>query len=954
MMKYVSRLLLLIVVFQHGLVFAYDEEYVHPAINENAALQSKLEIVLDNLGFTEGLDKNFSGLGERISVKEWFKKGGTDEDDDPRYVEHFHIPLQPWENAGLWDSTLQVFKNSCLIWAQRADNNYSWQEAREQYYLALTTGSEAHYADSFKTLGQIMHLVSDMAVPAHTRNDAHPLNPNEPPWNIIPDWLWPSSVLTDPYEEWVKENSSDPTKITYAGAPVDLAIFNNYAYTASAPIPISALWDQNRYQGPSPDPNVTKDVDPIFHNIGLAEYTNANFFSFDTVFRNYPHPSVDDTDMLQIDWLRPILVEAEDGKLDSRLYAHGWVGGTVDIRLASVSYISYNCLQGGYTQFSAPILDEEVHKDYASMLIPRAVGYSTALLDYFFRGDIDMVPDSSGSGYIITNNSDEEMSGTFALYYDDVNGDRHPVAGAEWDLTIGPKTDDIPGESPPISFAPPSSPAPEHPGKYMLVFDGWMGNEEGAVAGKEIAPPVPYLLVTMSTMTHGDLGLAPEQLPDIVVVWDMATNDFARILDTDGKFLSFPMEYDEFISTDFYAGTIQFMNVKPLLADYSMFTDDLPDCHIITTSGRSGTCPDECKNLSSCSYSDFYDNTVTDSCSDSSNLPGGINTKSAAWTILGSVMFEHPYLEYYYDSEFTYEIITYSHSSTYNETVDIQVAGDDISPWNYYGRRSPILFLLHPHRIEILNNSNAESKYINTQILWSQNTQTSTDGVKEWQDSYTCSRKWADMVQLNSFNIKMQNSFFDWAIDLSWSITSETMGTTLEFWDELCEAAGLWNVPSGSLSSQSAVKNYINADTAIAGLQSQENEYYQYQVGLFYFNNRKLTNVFNQISSYDGVNETYEMTDETTDSPIQTIVRAFCSLLSPEEGTALTVDPWTLPENETFQNAITQMVEYFANQYGVDPKTVNPEYFDDDRYHEQNIWDRDFRLRPFYINNPAI
>jgi len=32
-----------------------------------------------------------------------------------------------------------------------------------------------------------------------------------------------------------------------------------------------------------------------------------------------------------------------------------------------------------------PVLDNNVYAEYASLLIPRAVGYSAGLLDYFFR-----------------------------------------------------------------------------------------------------------------------------------------------------------------------------------------------------------------------------------------------------------------------------------------------------------------------------------------------------------------------------------------------------------------------------------------------------------------------------------------------------------------------------------------------------------------------------------------
>jgi hypothetical protein len=82
--------------------------------------------------------------------------------------------------------------------------------------------------------------------------------------------------------------------------------------------------------------------------------------------------------------------------------------------------------------------DEESHKAYASKLIPRAVGYSAALIDYFFRGDITIEQEDMGPGYVIVNHTAEDMDGTFALYYDNKQAERVLL----WSETfpIGPKT----------------------------------------------------------------------------------------------------------------------------------------------------------------------------------------------------------------------------------------------------------------------------------------------------------------------------------------------------------------------------------------------------------------------------------------------------------------------------------------------------------------------------------
>jgi hypothetical protein len=50
-----------------------------------------------------------------------------------------------------------------------------WDNARKYFYSALTSPGKAiredSYAKTFQAVGQVMHLLQDMAVPAHVRND---------------------------------------------------------------------------------------------------------------------------------------------------------------------------------------------------------------------------------------------------------------------------------------------------------------------------------------------------------------------------------------------------------------------------------------------------------------------------------------------------------------------------------------------------------------------------------------------------------------------------------------------------------------------------------------------------------------------------------------------------------------------------------------------------------------
>ena len=373
-------------VFLRTVTYAYDNERVHPTINEAAARQSLLHsYMINNLGYPDGIETTISDR----KVWDWCRQGGIEEDNIPWFLNHFHDPLQEWDAAGL-DIPIIPQSDSSLAYAQLQLAPYSWQKARIAYFNALSTGSEEEYATLFLTMGHLMHLVSDSAVPAHVRNDPHPIDPDDPLVSMIPQLLWPNSWLSDPYEEWAKDKID---QINFTGVQVDGAIFSNFSQSGAgyllSPIPITALWDQDRYTLENPDPDLTKAPEPQFHNIGLAEYTNANFFSINTMLptEGYPHPTSEDV-TADIDWLNPEIHVAEDGKTDYRPYLWGYVGGAAPIRLAAGSLISYNCMAINHS--GVVVLDDTVHEDYAAQLVPRAVGYSAALLDYFFRGTLEV------------------------------------------------------------------------------------------------------------------------------------------------------------------------------------------------------------------------------------------------------------------------------------------------------------------------------------------------------------------------------------------------------------------------------------------------------------------------------------------------------------------------------------------------------------------------------------
>jgi hypothetical protein len=503
----IKRLIFIVIaiIILNTISTAYDTDNIHPKINENAITQSTVDNYLKiQLGFINGIKEVFKNK----EIKEWIKEGGKLEDEtNCRSRNHFHDPLKPWDNAGLNNAAVNTYcmlsgekysVSSSLIWAQNpfSDNLWSWTKARNYYYKALTSTikdeRDQNFAYTFRSLGQVMHLIADSSVPAHVRNDIHVFPLTIPGIGI--------EVGRQTYESWAKKNFST---LNYTAKKVDQSIFNQAVFHSSAPVPIAALWDQDKYNGTNP--SITWTTNPSISDFGLTEYTNANFFSEDTIFKDYPHPSKENTNVKLIEQ------RAKDGKTDKVWYIQGYTSQ----RLAAYSYLwNYSNIipKKGWLYN----LDNYVYEDYASNLIPRAVGYSAGLLNYFFRGEIEMIPDDvSGSGYVIVNNTDENMSGILELWYDNKNDQR--IRAWSSSLSINKKSSGN-NKSTNIKLIPPSD--TKEDSKYMLVFRGRLGSEEDAVVGRNIELKDEEYLFFLNTnyemstfkigITNGQYQLTPK------------------------------------------------------------------------------------------------------------------------------------------------------------------------------------------------------------------------------------------------------------------------------------------------------------------------------------------------------------------------------------------------------------------------------------------------------------
>lgn len=156
--------------------FGYSGNITHPIFSDNV---SKI--------YNQNADRKLTQ-----AEIDWLKIGSIKEDSGYwRCLNHFYNPQTGW---GLY------LNHSAKEWAQSKDpaQAYAWQDAIKAY-------AKGDNEKAFIALGHVLHLLEDMGVPAHTRNDQH--------------------IDGDPYEGWVKDNIQS---FDYDVLPVYLNSLNSF------------------------------------------------------------------------------------------------------------------------------------------------------------------------------------------------------------------------------------------------------------------------------------------------------------------------------------------------------------------------------------------------------------------------------------------------------------------------------------------------------------------------------------------------------------------------------------------------------------------------------------------------------------------------------------------------------------------------------------------------------
>jgi hypothetical protein len=475
-----------------GYPFAFSD-LNHEPINRAAGDSSQIYTRLKQcLGFPlDSANRNTQLFpspldGSPKTIRELLAEGGEQEDVPVfRTVNHFHDPLLDWDQAeitgdGLVDLQASLSRlrvpflgepHSALLWATDPYgglgdlganiNQWSWFGALREYKLALTaptaTERNAAFGRVFRSLGQVSHLIADMSVPEHVRNDGH------------------AAGSTGIYGNFEFYCSKYYDRLAYAAnETIDDTIFN-LGGRAGVPA-VSNLWDARADAGYG-----NLSLHPR-HLMGLAEFTNYNFLSYDTVFKTYDHPSRAEISGFYTDTL---IVGSTPYKV--AYYSRQNSDGTTLKHLAAVAlhYRDWLIVPDDIKKSWPPArLDDNCFKEYAQKLIPMASSFGSKMLDYFFRARFEVT--ARGNNITVKNLSPGRVEGLFSVYpnYDLDFRNKVPELA---DRLIALDADDT------VTFTLTNPPIPDE--HFLFVYDGNLANpnangalpQERVVAGQVFA-----------------------------------------------------------------------------------------------------------------------------------------------------------------------------------------------------------------------------------------------------------------------------------------------------------------------------------------------------------------------------------------------------------------------------------------------------------------------------------
>lgn len=490
--------------------WAYEVQ-THEAMSEKsveASILFKDKTVLSNIGIKDIKQTFPNSQGDDKDIIELFRNGARFEDNlllgtVLRVRHHFFDPLY---NRPLTILGIAAGEKS-PDWALEdlediGSQAFSFRHARDYLYKALTLPSEQerkkNFGLTFQTLGHVIHHIQDMAQPQHVRNDIHPS----------------IGAHKSLYEEYTDGHRGE------------------LSYTAD-----SVMFPRPR------------DFWTNANNTGLAQFTNRNFVSAGTNFQLssgqpaansvYPQPRpaggetpVDIQQLFAAASLPP--PRDQDGNLlrGDIVFVGSNVDGVPNPRASTLSIFDQDLKAYNKTiTYDADPLDPtfggQVTVDRLftfnqfnfraayPFLIPKAVGYSAGLIDYFFRGQLsaeDVTFTDTGITLKVKNAIDSQKTPAWqneVLYAKTSGGSAGSLVVAfDYKDSVGKTqygvSNTVPVRATDTLAAGQVSagvydftltvPSEAKDVNYRLVFRGKLGQEDDAVAVGKVEPSSGFLV----------------------------------------------------------------------------------------------------------------------------------------------------------------------------------------------------------------------------------------------------------------------------------------------------------------------------------------------------------------------------------------------------------------------------------------------------------------------------
>ncbi len=306
-----------------GTSLAYSPYYTHPDLTEEIAQFFNFKNTHSEYQISQ-------------SQMQWLRQGAIEEDDPPRWINHFYDPVHNHAWSGKHFGTLSEAEGlktgtdfaprmplAAVDWAtnQNYQAAYGQQKGNQTWQKAIKSYIDGDKKTAFVALGHVLHLIEDSSVPDHTRDDTHAGIHGDP---------------GSPYEDYTKD------------------------YTNLHKLAVAEVLNTNNSLPFSFD-NLAQAFDHIAH------YSNENFFSEDTISND--------------EFLGPNLTQL---KVVHHILPDGTFRKYLSNDVSHVAFIKVDDILTGKKKYS---IDDQyfVLPSYVNRLFPEIVLTGEGVMRLFFR-----------------------------------------------------------------------------------------------------------------------------------------------------------------------------------------------------------------------------------------------------------------------------------------------------------------------------------------------------------------------------------------------------------------------------------------------------------------------------------------------------------------------------------------------------------------------------------------